>query len=137
MKPRRQYSERKLIKALKGSMHKAKAYLDDDKKMEALFRDFEEKLALIPGVGDTASDIAVMCSLIRAYSKKQYTDIQIGTVLLEIALIIYVVNPMDLVPDYIPVAGLMDDAAAIGLVLNMVQIDLNKYKKWQRENGKR
>ena len=63
MKTRKEYSERKLVNELNKNMDKAKAYLDDDDKMEKLFRDFEEKLALIPKVGHRASDIAVMLSM--------------------------------------------------------------------------
>ena len=33
--------------------------------------------------------------------------------------------------------GLLDDAAVIGIVLQAIQMDLNKYKKWQVANGKR
>ena len=137
MKSKREYSERKLNKSLRDNMDKAKAYLDDDEKMEKLLRDFEEKLALIPKIGGRASDIAVMISLIRAYAKKQYTDVSIATILLSIAALIYVVNPMDIVPDFMIGIGQLDDAAAIVLVLQMIQMDLNKYKKWQEENGKR
>ena len=130
-------SEKKLIKALKENMGKAKAYLDDDKKMEALFRDFEEKLRMVPKAGEYLGDIAVMCSMIRAYARKQYTDIPKATIFISIAVIIYVVNPIDLIPDFALPAGLLDDAAAIALVLNMIHSDLNKYKKWQEDNGKR
>ena len=40
MKTRKEYSERKLFKALEDNKDKAKAFLDDDVKMEGLFRDF-------------------------------------------------------------------------------------------------
>ncbi len=137
MKTRREYSDRRLLDALKDNMENAKAYLDDDAKMEALFQDFEKKLGQIPKIGGKAADIAVLCSMIRAYAKKQYTDVSIATILLSIAALIYVVNPMDIVPDFMIGIGQLDDAAAIVLVLQMIQMDLNKYKKWQEENGKR
>ena len=137
MKSRREYSNRKLLDALKDNMDSAKAYLDDDVKMETLFQDFEKKLGQIPKIGDKAADIAVLCSMIRAYAKKQYTDVSIATILLSIAALIYVVNPMDIVPDFMIGIGQLDDAAVIILVLQMIQMDLNKYKKWQEANGKR
>ena len=137
MKSRREYSNRKLLDALKDNMDSAKAYLDDDVKMESLFQDFEKKLGQIPKIGDKAADIAVLCSMIRAYAKKQYTDVSIATILLSIAALIYVVNPMDIVPDFMIGIGQLDDAAVIILVLQMIQMDLNKYKKWQEANGKR
>ena len=137
MKTRREYSERKLFKELNKNTEKAKAYLDDDDKMEALFRDFEEKLALIPKIGSRASDLAVMMSMIRAYAKKQYTDVSISTILISVAVLIYVVNPFDLIPDYVIGAGQLDDAAALVLVMQAIHMDLNKYKAWQKETGRR
>ena len=137
MKTKREYSERKLIKALKANTEKAKAFLDDDQKMEKLFQEFEEKLKLIPKIGNRASDVAVLLSMIRAFAKKQYTEVPVTSILFGIAALIYVVNPFDLMPDYIPGVGLLDDAAALGLVLQALHMDLNKYKKWQKANGKR
>lgn len=137
MKSRREYSTRKLKKTLNENADKAKAYLDDDDKMESLFRDFEEKLKLIPKIGTRASDLAVLLSMLRAYIKKQYTEVSMGTILLAVAGLLYIVNPMDLVPDYLIGAGLLDDAAVIGIILQALHIDLSKYKKWQEDNGKR
>ena len=137
MKTRKEYSERKLMKALEENKEKAKAFLDDDVKMEGLFRDFEEKLKLIPKIGKRASDLAVLLSMLRAYIKKQYTDVSMGTILLGIAALLYVVAPADLVPDFILGAGLLDDAAVLGMVLQAMHMDLSKYKKWQVANCKR
>ena len=137
MKTRKEYSERKLMKALEENKEKAKAFLDDDVKMEGLFRDFEEKLKLIPKIGKRASDLAVLLSMLRAYIKKQYTDVSMGTILLGIAALLYVVAPADLVPDFSLGAGLLDDAAVLGMVLQAMHMDLSKYKKWQVANGKR
>lgn len=137
MKTRRVYSERKLIRALEKNKDKAKAYLDDDEKMEKLFRDFEEKLKLIPEVGTRASDIAVMLSMIRAFIKKQYSEVSVATILLSVGALIYVVAPIDIIPDFVPGAGLIDDAGALAVVLQAIHMELDKYKKWQIENGKR
>ena len=137
MKTKKEYSERKLKKALDENKEKAKAFLNDDDKMETLFQDFEKRLKLIPKIGKRASDIAVLLSLVRAYIKKQYTDVSPSTIMLAVAGLIYVVTPVDLIPDYILGPGLLDDAAVIGIVLQAIQMDLNKYKKWQVANGKR
>lgn len=125
----------KLMDALKANMDKAQDYLDDDVKMEKLFRDFEDKLKLVPKIGDKLADIAIMASMVRAYAKKQYTEVSVATILLAIAAVIYVVAPIDLIPDAIPVVGFLDDAGAVVLVLSMIDSDLQKYVEWQKEQG--
>ena len=137
MKTRKEYSERKLMRVLEENKDKAKAFLDDDAKMEKLFRDFEVKLKLIPKIGKRASDIAVLLSMTRAYIKKQYTDVSMGTILLAIGGLLYIVAPTDIVPDFILGTGLLDDAAVLGVILQAMHIDLKKYKKWQADNGRR
>ena len=76
-----------------------------------------------------------MLSMIRAYAKKQYTDVSLTTVLLGIAALIYVVNPFDIIPDYLVGVGFIDDAAALGVVLQAIHMDLDKYKRWQEEKN--
>ena len=125
----------KLMDALKANMDKAQDYLDDDVKMEKLFRDFEDKLKLVPKIGDKLADIAIIASMVRAYAKKQYTEVSVATILLAIAAVIYVVTPIDLIPDAIPVVGFLDDAGAVLLVLSMLDSDLQKYVEWQKEQG--
>lgn len=137
MKSKFEYSKRKLLKLLEENKEKAKAFIDDDERTENLLRDFEEKLKLIPKIGNRAADIAVMISMIRAYVKKQYTEVPIGTILLAVAALIYVVNPWDLIPDYIIGVGLLDDAAVLAAVLQAIHMDLQKYKQWQKDNNKR
>ena len=137
MKTKREYSERKLKKSLNENKEKAKTFLDDDEKMETLFQEFEKKLRLIPKIGKRASDVAVLLSMLQAYIKKQYTDVSIATILAAVAGLIYVVNPMDIVPEYILGVGVLDDAAIVGIILQAMHMDLNKYKKWQKANGKR
>ena len=78
-----------------------------------------------------------MISMVRAYVKKQYTEVPVGTILLAVAALIYVVNPWDLIPDYILGVGFIDDAAALAAVLQAIHMDLQKYKQWQKDNNKR
>jgi len=137
MKSKFEYSKRKLLKLLEENKEKAKAFIDDDERTENLLRDFEEKLKLIPKIGNRAADIAVMISMVRAYVKKQYTEVPVGTILLAVAALIYVVNPWDLIPDYILGVGFIDDAAALAAVLQAIHMDLQKYKQWQKDNNKR
>jgi uncharacterized membrane protein YkvA (DUF1232 family) len=45
--------------------------------------------------------------------------------------LIYVFNPLDLVPDVLPFVGVLDDATVIGALLMLVERDLKKYRTWK------
>lgn len=129
--------DRKIIKAIDKNKEKAIQFIDDDVKVEETLQDFEKRLKLIPKIGGRASDVAVMLSMVRAYVKKQYREVPKTSILLAIATGIYVVNPFDVMPDVLPFVGYVDDAAAIGMLLQSIHMDIDKYRKWQKENGKR
>ena len=44
-----------------------------------------------------------------------------------IAALLYFVNPFDLVPDFIPLIGYLDDAVVIGACFRLIRIDLRGY----------
>jgi len=50
--------------------------------------------------------------------------------------LLYLANPLDLIPDIIPVVGYIDDAFIVGLCVRFIGSDLEKYRIWKAgENG--
>ena len=45
--------------------------------------------------------------------------------------LLYVINPLDIVPDVLPFLGVLDDATVIGALLMLVERDLKKYRAWK------
>lgn len=74
----------------------------------------------------------VLGRLIKAYALGQYRDIPWKTILLIVAAIIYFVNPLDMVPDIIPLTGLTDDFAVLVWVHNSVSNEIEKFLDWER-----
>jgi uncharacterized membrane protein YkvA (DUF1232 family) len=46
--------------------------------------------------------------------------------------LLYVLNPFDLVPDALPLLGLLDDAAVVSACLSLVEQDLRDYRDWKQ-----
>lgn len=61
----------------------------------------------------------------------RYRDVSWKTVAATAFALLYVLNPMDIVPDVIVGAGLLDDATVMGLALKMIGEDLRRYKVWR------
>lgn len=77
-----------------------------------------------------------MISLIRRYVKKEYTEVPLGTIIAIISALIYVLSPIDFVPDAIPGAGYIDDALVITACLKLIGSDVDDYQKWRKANNK-
>ena len=74
----------------------------------------------------------VLGRLIKAYALGEYREVPWKTILLIVAAVIYFVNPLDLVPDIIPLTGLTDDFAVLIWVYNSVSNEIEKFLEWER-----
>lgn len=79
-------------------------------------------------------DVKILIQLVRDFWDRKYTEIPYWSITAIVFALLYVMNPVDLIPDFIPLAGFVDDAAVIGLVLKVIREDLVKYKNWKERN---
>jgi len=80
-----------------------------------------------------AKNIKLLFSIIKDYSNGSYREIPWTSIAAIIGSLIYIFSPIDLVPDIIPVLGLVDDAAVLALCLKGIANDLEKYEKWKSQ----
>ena len=122
--------------ALEGRYEEAARILEDKDQVERTLQRLERKLKDIPVAGEALSSLPVLISLVRSYVKKEYTDIPIGSIVAVLAAILYTASTIDLVPDVIPIAGYLDDAAVVAACLAFVSSDVEEYRAWRAANGK-
>ena len=77
------------------------------------------------------SDIPLLVSLVKSYIGGEYKEIPYNSIIAVVAVLLYVISPIDIVPDAIPVVGFADDAAAVAFCVKMIHDDLVKYKAWR------
>lgn len=51
-----------------------------------------------------------------------------------ISALIYFVSPVDIIPDFLPVVGYLDDAAVVAACIKLVKSDIDDYKQWRKIN---
>lgn len=68
--------------------------------------------------------------------KKEYTEIPLGSILGILSAIIYIVSPIDLIPDAVPGGvGHIDDTAVLILCLKAgAEDDIKDYQNWRDKN---
>lgn len=75
-----------------------------------------------------------MFLMLNDYRKGNYKEVPWLTICTLVFTLLYILNPLDLVPDFIPVIGYIDDVTVFALGLNFVKKDLKRYLKW-RDKG--
>jgi uncharacterized membrane protein YkvA (DUF1232 family) len=80
------------------------------------------------------NDIKLMIGLIKDYTVGNYKEVPWDTIAAITGAIVYFISPIDLIPDFLPFIGYIDDALIITLALEFSSNDLAKYKKWKDAN---
>ena len=108
---------------------------DDFKKVTDRADEIRAKFEKGGPLGRFVNDVKLMISIVKDYANGNYREIPYLTVGAIVFALIYVLSPIDLIPDFIPVVGYVDDAAVVGLCLIMVEQDLHDYKAWKVEHA--
>ncbi|GGC68541.1 YkvA family protein [Marinobacter halophilus] len=112
--------------------HEAENVRKDD--LEDLLEHQKAVEAKVKGSGHLrrfTTDIRLMFSLIRDYWRGDYRDIPWKSIAAVAGALLYVLNPIDLIPDFIFMFGFLDDAGVVALCLKLVESDLHRYAAWK------
>ncbi len=69
--------------------------------------------------------------LVRAYASGDYRAIPTSTIVSGLAVLLYVLSPIDLIPDFIPVLGWLDDLSLVSWFVGKFQQELLKFRDWE------
>ena len=78
-------------------------------------------------------DLTLMFSLIKDYYAGNYTCVPWKVIASVTAALLYFISPIDVIPDFIPVIGYLDDLYVIKLAFDFSQEDLEKYRDWKAQ----
>ncbi|MCP3031509.1 DUF1232 domain-containing protein [Halobacillus sp. A1] len=80
-------------------------------------------------------ELQLMFNMVRDWIRGDYRNAPVGSIIAIIGGLLYLIMPFDAIPDFIPVAGLIDDVYILNLVIKQVRADLNDYKVWVGEEN--
>jgi len=78
-------------------------------------------------------DVKLLLSLIKDYWSGAYKEIPWWCIAAVAFTLLYVLSPVDLIPDFIPIIGLLDDALVISICLMLIEEELLRYQSWKEE----
>ena len=91
-------------------------------------------LTRIPFVGETILDIQDLIAMLDDYYLGRYTKVPAVVIAGTAAIVAYLVSPIDLIPDKVPILGVIDDALVIKIVLELcIDKELDRYRAWREQ----
>lgn len=92
-------------------------------------------LAEIPLIGETIGDVQDLIAMLDDYYHGRYRKLPATVILGTAAIAAYLVSPIDLIPDNVPILGFIDDAFIINIIIQLcIDKELERYRAW-REKG--
>ena len=89
------------------------------------------RLSLMPKVSEIPSLLQSTPSMLRDSFKRKYRKTPWGTLTGGIFSILYLLNPLDIIPEALPIIGIVDDTLVFGVFLALLSRDVKKYLLWK------
>jgi uncharacterized membrane protein YkvA (DUF1232 family) len=127
---------------MKMDMNQAKEWLDkatgeaqeviaNPSQVDQILIQLEDKLKEVPAIGDTLSGLPTMIAMVKAWVTKEYTEVSPKVIACLVGSIIYLLKKNDLISDRIPIIGIADDLAVVGLALKLSEQELEAFRNWR------
>lgn len=78
----------------------------------------------------------LMYGMLKDYKKGQFKEVPWFTIAAVVFALLYVFNPLDIVPDFLPGIGYVDDFAIFTIVIRFIETDLHAYLDWKIDKAK-
>ena len=114
----------------------AKDYIDRPKKTKSILKRANNSIQKNSSLSLVFSPVRLFIDMVRSYQSGEYRNIRRTTILKVIGALIYLVSPIDLIPDFILGFGFADDVAIILFVTKTIFEELTRYSDWQDEQQK-
>lgn len=117
---------------------KAEKIAKDKQRLGVLIGEAKEKLQkedVKSRLGEAYETLTAFLRLIKAYIKGDYRSVGLGTIITIVIAILYFLNPLDLIPDFLFAIGLLDDVSVIMWAGNKLVTEINEFREWEKSVG--
>ncbi len=86
-------------------------------------------------LADMGQEAGMLLEMVKDYANGTYRETPRSTVLAGAFALLYIMNPFDLMPDFVPGIGFVDDMSMLALVIGSIRKDVEDYARWRRSRA--
>lgn len=119
----------------KNAKGKAGRYARNSTRLFELAKEVLGKLQTVGFKGNLSefqSSVQLLLRMVKAYASGEYKELPWKSLVSIVAVLIYFVSPIDLIPDFLPVIGITDDVALVVWLIKTLGDDIRKFADWEK-----
>lgn len=132
--PKKKASLKKIDEA---SFEEEVTYIDE-KDVEIVFENEEkihDKFRRNGPIKKYLNIVSNLFSMLKDYKNGKYREMPWHTIASVIVVLLYVLNPLDIIPDFLPGFGFIDDASVFALAYKFIKTDYENYMTWKNNES--
>ena len=130
-----QYSEEWARTVIENGSENAETVIGDPAQVDELLGQVQDKIGGLPDTVTTAfKNIPLMAKMVKSYVTGEYKEVSPKVIISLVSAFLYLVKKTDIIPDSVPVLGLADDLAIIGIVMAINEPELAAFATWCEQN---
>lgn len=119
----------------KSAESKAKSYAGNSSRLLDLVSNVARKMSsggLKTNLSEVKVHLQLLTRMVRSYARGEYRAVSWQSMASIVAVLVYFVSPIDVIPDFLPVLGLTDDVALVLWLMRNMSGELMKYNEWEK-----
>ena len=109
----------------------AQELIQDPPKVDEVLVQLENKLQEVPAIGETLSDLPLMISMVKSWISREYSNVSPKVIATMVGAFVYLLKKKDLISDNVPILGIADDLAVLGMALKLCEPELKAFKEFR------
>jgi len=123
-------------KSFKEALNRAKKAVTDNEQVNKILQNTKAKLEELDEYNGIAKPffekVKTFIRMLRAYSDGTYRELPWKSILLITGGLIYFITPLDFIPDFIPVFGMLDDVSVIMWIFKSISSDIEDFEAFEQ-----
>ena len=120
---------------LNSKSHRAQRIITDPERMERLAKDSFSLLRGKKKFSEVQSEAELLVNMVKDTIRGRYKGLGKKNVIMIVAGLLYLVNPMDIVPDFILGIGFAYELGVLVYVISRLSEEIARYRQWKKPEG--